>query len=87
MKAKLLTIAVTSVLIAACSHQQDDSNNTLNVDENLTTTDMNATDMNAADADMNAAADMDATDMNASGSDTDVPAPPPPPAAKRHRPK
>ena len=35
----------------------DNANNTMNVDENLTTTDMNATDMNAVD--------MNATDMNA----------------------
>ena len=32
--------------LPACS-SNDNANNTMNVDENLTTTDMNATDMNA----------------------------------------
>jgi hypothetical protein len=49
--------AVLLLLVAGCS-SNDNANNTMNVDENLTTTDMNATDMNAVDTnavDMNAA--------------------------------
>jgi len=55
----LILVAGAALAVAACS-SNDNANNTMNVDENLTTTDMNATDMNATD--MNA---MNATDMNA----------------------
>ena len=57
----LILVAGAALAVAACS-SNDNANNTMNVDENLTTTDMNATDMNAVD--MNAT-DMNATDMNA----------------------
>ena len=57
----LILVAGAALAVAACS-SNDNANNTMNVDENLTTTDMNATDMNATD--MNAT-DMNATDMNA----------------------
>ena len=50
----LILVAGAALAVAACS-SNDNANNTMNVDENLTTTDMNATDMNA----------MNATDMNA----------------------
>jgi len=56
----LILVAGAALAVAACS-SNDNANNTMNVDENLTTTDMNATDMNAVD--MNATADMNA--MNA----------------------
>ena len=62
----LILVAGAALAVAACS-SNDNANNTMNVDENLTTTDMNATDMNATDmnaTDMNAT-DMNATDMNA----------------------
>jgi len=60
-------------LIAAC--RETSANNTMNVDENLTTTDVNAAaSRNPADANLT----MNATDLNASGSDIDVPAPIPP---------
>jgi uncharacterized protein involved in high-affinity Fe2+ transport len=62
----LILVAGAALAVAACS-SNDNANNTMNVDENLTTTDMNATDMNAVDmnaVDMNAT-DMNATDMNA----------------------
>ena len=52
----LILVAGAALAVAACS-SNDNANNTMNVDENLTTTDMNATDMNAS---------MNATDMNAS---------------------
>jgi hypothetical protein len=52
----LILVAGAALAVAACS-SNDNANNTMNVDENLTTTDMNATDMNAVD--------MNATDMNA----------------------
>ena len=52
----LILVAGVALAVAACS-SNDNANNTMNVDENLTTTDMNATDMNAVD--------MNATDMNA----------------------
>ena len=51
----LILVAGAALAVAACS-SNDNANNTMNVDENLTTTDMNATDMNATD--------MNATDMN-----------------------
>ena len=54
----LILVAGAALAVAACS-SNDNANNTMNVDENLTTTDMNATDMNATD--MNATADMNAT--------------------------
>jgi uncharacterized protein involved in high-affinity Fe2+ transport len=62
----LILVAGAALAVAACS-SNDNANNTMNVDENLTTTDMNAVDMNATDmnaVDMNAT-DMNATDMNA----------------------
>ena len=52
----LILVAGAALAVAACS-SNDNANNTMNVDESLTTTDMNATDMNATD--------MNATDMNA----------------------
>jgi nitrous oxide reductase accessory protein NosL len=48
----LILVAGAALAVAACS-SNDNANNTMNVDENLTTTDMNAVDMNATD--MNAA--------------------------------
>ena len=51
----LILVAGAALAVAACS-SNDNANNTMNVDENLTTTDMNATDMNAMD--------MNATDAN-----------------------
>jgi cellulase/cellobiase CelA1 len=68
----LILVAGAALAVAACS-SNDNANNTMNVDENLTTTDMNATDMNATDmnaTDMNAT--MNATDMNAAGNATDM---------------
>ena len=56
----LILVAGAALAVAACS-SNNEANNTMNVDENLTTTDMNATDMNATD--MNAT-DMNATDAN-----------------------
>jgi hypothetical protein len=59
----LILVAGAALAVAACSSNES-ANNTMNVDENLTTTtDMNAVDMNAT-TDMNAT-DMNATDMNA----------------------
>ena len=58
----LILVAGAALAVSACS-SNDNANNTMNVDENLTTTDMNATDMNATmNADMNA--DMNATTNN-----------------------
>jgi hypothetical protein len=56
----LILVAGAALAVAACT-SNDNANNTMNVDENLTTTDMNATspDLNATD--------MNATDMNATG--------------------
>ena len=51
----LILVAGAALAVAACSSNES-ANNTMNVDENLTTTDMNATDMNAVD--------MNATDAN-----------------------
>ncbi|MCL6728543.1 hypothetical protein [Sphingomonas hankyongi] len=51
----LILVAGAALAVAACSSNES-ANNTMNVDENLTTTDMNATDMNAMD--------MNATDAN-----------------------
>ena len=48
----LILVAGAALAVAACS-SNDNANNTMNVDENLTTTDLNATDMNAT-MDMNA---------------------------------
>jgi hypothetical protein len=56
----LILVAGAALAVAACSSNES-ANNTMNVDENLTATDMNATDMNATD--MNAT-DMNATDAN-----------------------
>ena len=60
----LILVAGAALAVAACSSNES-ANNTMNVDENLTTTDMNATDMNmdmnATDANLT----MNATDMNA----------------------
>ena len=58
----LILVAGAALAVAACS-SNDNANNTMNVDENLT--DMNATDMNAVDmnaTDMNATTDMNAAD-------------------------
>jgi hypothetical protein len=52
----LILVAGAALAVAACS-SNDNANNTMNVDENLTTTDMNATDLNAT-TDMNADANM-----------------------------
>ena len=59
----LILVAGAALAVAACS-SNDNANNTMNVDENLTTTDMNATDMNATD--------MNATDMNATTTTTNT---------------
>ena len=59
----LILVAGAALAVAACS-SNDNANNTMNVDENLTTTDMNAVDMNAVD--------MNATDMNATANATDM---------------
>jgi uncharacterized protein YcfL len=67
----LILVAGAALAVAACSSNES-ANNTMNVDENLTTdmnattTDMNATDMNATSTDMNATS----TDMNAAGNAT-----------------
>ena len=60
----LILVAGAALAVAACS-SNDNANNTMNVDENLTTTDMNATDMNATD--------MNATDMNATTTTPNTP--------------
>jgi predicted component of type VI protein secretion system len=53
----LILVAGAALAVSACS-SNDNANNTMNVDENLTApADLNATDMNATD--------MNATDMNA----------------------
>ncbi len=64
----LILVAGAALAVAACS-SNDSANNTMNVDENLTTTDMNATDMNAMDMNamdanmtMNAADGMNTTE-------------------------
>ena len=63
----LILVAGAALAVSACS-SNDSANNTMTVDENLPTTDMNATDMNmdmnAVDANMTMNADMNA-DMNA----------------------
>ena len=59
----LILVAGAALAVAACS-ANDEANNTMNVDENLTTTDMNATDMNAMD--------MNATDANMTMNATDA---------------
>ena len=64
----LCLVAGAALAVAACD-SNDNANNTMNVDENLTTTDMNATDMNATDLN---ATDMNATDMNATSNATDM---------------
>ena len=68
----LILVAGAALVVAACS-SNDNANNTMNVDENVTTTDMNATDMNATD--MNATdanMTMNATDMNVSAGNVTV---------------
>ena len=57
----LILVAGAALAVAACSSNES-ANNTMNVDENLTTTDMNATDMNAMD--MNATANTTSTTTN-----------------------
>jgi hypothetical protein len=65
----LILVAGAALAVAACS-SNDNANNTMNVDENVTTdmnaTDMNAADMNATDANMT----MNATDVNATTTTT-----------------
>ena len=59
----LILVAGAALAVAACSSNED-ANNTMNVDENLTmdtnAMDMNAMDMNAADANMT----MNGADVN-----------------------
>jgi hypothetical protein len=71
----LILVAGAALAVAACSSNES-ANNTMNVDENLTT-DLNATDMNmdmnAMDANMTMnAGDMNATDMNATDMNADA---------------
>jgi len=68
----LILVAGAALAVAACS-SKDNANNTMNVDENITTTDMNATDLNATTTDMNATdanMSMNATDANATTANT-----------------
>jgi hypothetical protein len=68
----LILVAGAALAVAACS-SKDNANNTMNVDENLTTTDVNATDLNATTTDVNATdanMSMNAADMNATGNTT-----------------
>jgi len=63
----LILVAGAALAVAACS-SKDNANNTMNVDENLTTTenvDMNAPAMNAGEANMTMN-----TDVNATGNTT-----------------
>ncbi len=55
----LILVAGAALAVAACS-SKDNANNTMNVDENLTTTTTTDTNMT----------DMNATDMNAAGNTT-----------------
>ena len=68
----LILVAGAALAVSACS-SNDNANNTMNVDENLTApADMNATDMNATDmnaTDMNAT---NATDANATAADANA---------------
>jgi hypothetical protein len=71
-----LTVSL-ALLLCACS-SNDNASNTMNVDENIATVDMNAAGVNSTD--------MNAVDMNAEHNATDVnaaaippPSPPPPP--------
>ena len=63
----LILVAGAALAVAACSSNES-ANNTMNVDENLTTdlnaTDLNATDMNAVDANMAMNAADSAADAN-----------------------
>jgi uncharacterized protein YcfL len=59
----LILVAGAALAVAACS-SNDNANNTMNVDENLTTTDMNATDMNVT------AGNVTVTDVNATDATT-----------------
>ena len=64
----LILVAGAALAVAACS-SNNAANNTMNVEENLTTENMGATEMNAPEmnaTDMNAT-DMNAVDMNAIG--------------------
>ena len=58
----LILVAGAALAVAACSSNES-ANNTMNVDENLTT-DMNAVDMNATDANMTMDAGNAAMDAN-----------------------
>jgi len=60
----LILVAGAALAVSACS-SKDNANNTMNVDENLTTTDVNATDLNAT-------TDMNATDANMTMNATDA---------------
>ena len=64
----LILVAGAALAVAACS-SNDNANNTMNVDENLTTTDMNATDMNATDMNVTAG-NVTVTDVNATDATT-----------------
>ena len=59
----LILVAGAALAVAACSSNES-ANNTMNVDENLTTTDMNATEMNATDVNVSAT-NVTVTDTNA----------------------
>jgi hypothetical protein len=65
----LILVAGAALAVAACS-SNDNANNTMNVDENLTTTDMNATDLNATD--LNATTDMNADANMTMNADTNA---------------
>ena len=56
----LILVAGAALAVSACSSNEA-ANNTMNVDENLTT-DLNATDLNATDMNMDANMAMNATD-------------------------
>jgi uncharacterized protein YcfL len=57
----LILVAGAALAVAACS-SNDNANNTMNVDENVGMTDMNATtDLNATDANMTMNGDLNVT--------------------------
>ena len=66
--ASILSGCIVLAVVVSAASSSGVANNTMNVDENLTTTDMDATDMLATD--MNAT-DMSATDMNATAMNVD----------------
>ena len=68
MRLKEIAIGLLLIATASCKQQHDEANNTMNVDENLTTTGTSAA----------TTTDMNATDLNASASpaDDDNTAPP-----------